>query len=57
MEGPVSTELVARLNVYPKMRAVLGKLPPKTFKMTTPADPPASPVKLPADVRAESCVV
>ena len=34
-EGAVSTELLARLNAYPRMRSTLDALPPKLLSIST----------------------
>ena len=41
-EGSVSVELIARLSTYPKMEALLNRLPPKLLSLS--AGRPAEPV-------------
>ena len=46
-EDPVSSELLVRLNAFPKMREALDKLPPKMLQLHS--DQPAQPVDLSKD--------
>ena len=43
-EDSVSTELLVRLGVYPKMRTALNSLPPKMLSITS--EKPAEPRRL-----------